>query len=102
VKILTLQEAASGLATWLQLAAAGERILIRNGDALLELRPVDDYGNARLTNSASTPAPLPEFLAGAQRHDFEPAPRRQPEPPLDWPPPRPFPRFVATQRRNPK
>jgi hypothetical protein len=38
VKTLSIAEAAAGLDRWVTLAAAGERIRIRKGDAVVELR----------------------------------------------------------------
>jgi hypothetical protein len=73
------------LTAWLQLATAGERILIRNGDILLELRPTSDYGDGRRNSTSSPPAVLPELLAGGH-----PAAA-----------PRPFPRFVPTKPQPP-
>ncbi len=40
MRTLSLEEAASGLGRWLERAIAGEDIRIRNGDAVVELRPV--------------------------------------------------------------
>jgi hypothetical protein len=46
VRTLTLEEAATGLGKWLKLAIAGEDIRIREGDALVELRPVAEHHKA--------------------------------------------------------
>ena len=40
MKTLTISEATSNLAAWLQQAVAGEEIRIRSGDALVALRPL--------------------------------------------------------------
>lgn len=40
MKTLSLEEAASGLGRWVELAIEGEDIRIRNGNAVVELRPV--------------------------------------------------------------
>jgi len=37
-----LEEAVNGLGKWLELAMAGEGIRIRQGDAIVELRPVSE------------------------------------------------------------
>ena len=42
MKTLTVEEATSGLGRWVELALAGERIQIRKGDGVVELRPT--YG----------------------------------------------------------
>ena len=39
MKTLTVDEAVKGLGHWVELAVAGEQILIRKGDAVVELRP---------------------------------------------------------------
>lgn len=39
MKTLSVREAAASLERWVALAAAGERIQIRNGDAVVELGP---------------------------------------------------------------
>jgi len=39
MKTLTVDEAMTGLGKWLELALAGEEIQIRQGDAIVELRP---------------------------------------------------------------
>ena len=39
MKILTIEEAVSGLGWWIERALAGEHIQIRRGDAVVELRP---------------------------------------------------------------
>jgi hypothetical protein len=44
MRTLSLEEAVSGLGRWLELAIAGEDIRIRNGDAVVELRPVGASG----------------------------------------------------------
>jgi hypothetical protein len=40
MRILTVEEAVSGLGQWLEQALAGEDIRIRKGDRVVELRPV--------------------------------------------------------------
>jgi antitoxin (DNA-binding transcriptional repressor) of toxin-antitoxin stability system len=42
VRTLSLEEAVAGLGKWLELAIAGEGIRIRQGDAVVELRPVSE------------------------------------------------------------
>ena len=44
MRTLSLEEAVSGLGRWLERAIAGEDIRIRNGDAVVELRPVPASG----------------------------------------------------------
>ena len=44
MRTLSLEEAVSGLGRWVELAIAGEDIRIRNGDAVVELRPVGASG----------------------------------------------------------
>lgn len=39
MKTLTIEEAVAGLGRWVERALAGERIQIRKGDAVVELRP---------------------------------------------------------------
>lgn len=39
MKTLTIEEAVAGLARWVERALAGEQIQIRQGDAVVELRP---------------------------------------------------------------
>lgn len=39
MKTLTVDEAVKGLGHWVELAVAGEQILIRKGNAVVELRP---------------------------------------------------------------
>ncbi len=39
MKTLTVEEAVAGLGRWLERALAGEQIQIRQGDAVVELRP---------------------------------------------------------------
>ncbi len=39
MKILTVEEAVAGLGRWVERALAGEQIQIRQGDAVVELRP---------------------------------------------------------------
>lgn len=39
MKTLTVEEALAGLGRWVERAAAGEQIQIRQGDAVVELRP---------------------------------------------------------------
>ena len=45
MRTLSLEEAVSGLGRWLELAIAGEGICIRNGDAVVELRPMGGSGS---------------------------------------------------------
>lgn len=52
MKTLSVEEAVAGLAGWVERAMAGEQILIRQGGALVELRPADPA-------SVAKPAPLP-------------------------------------------
>ncbi len=46
MKTLTISEATSNLAAWLQQAIAGEEIVIRSGDSMVALRPVPEAGGA--------------------------------------------------------
>ena len=46
MKTLTISEATSNLAGWLQQAIAGEEIVIRSGDSIVALRPVAEAGGA--------------------------------------------------------
>jgi antitoxin (DNA-binding transcriptional repressor) of toxin-antitoxin stability system len=46
MKTLTVSEATSNLAGWLQQAVAGEEICIRSGDSIVALRPVPEAGVA--------------------------------------------------------
>jgi len=39
MKMLTVEEASSGLGRWVELALAGEQIQIRKGSGVVELRP---------------------------------------------------------------
>ena len=45
MKTLTIQEAISNLAAWLQHAIAGEEIGIRTGNTIVALRPLPASGN---------------------------------------------------------
>jgi antitoxin (DNA-binding transcriptional repressor) of toxin-antitoxin stability system len=53
MKTLTVDEAMAGLGKWLELALAGEEIRIRQGDAIVELRPT----------AGTRPAPAEEALS---------------------------------------
>lgn len=53
MKTLTVEEAVAGLGRWVERALAGEQIQIRQGDAVVELRP------ARPAQSAATEALSP-------------------------------------------
>jgi antitoxin (DNA-binding transcriptional repressor) of toxin-antitoxin stability system len=44
MRTLSLEEAVTSLGRWLERAIAGEDIRIRNGDAVVELRPVPASG----------------------------------------------------------
>ena len=55
MRTLSLEEAASGLGRWLELAIAGEDIRIRNGDAVVELRPVAASGPTPSKNEHLSP-----------------------------------------------
>jgi antitoxin (DNA-binding transcriptional repressor) of toxin-antitoxin stability system len=44
MRTLSLEEATNGLGRWLDMAIAGEDIRIRNGDGVVELRPVTASG----------------------------------------------------------
>jgi hypothetical protein len=44
MRVLSIEEAVSGLGRWLELAIAGEDIRIRKGDAVVELRPLGATG----------------------------------------------------------
>ena len=46
MKTLTVEEAVAGLGRWLERAMAGEQILIRQGDAVVELRPASPGNRA--------------------------------------------------------
>ena len=54
MKTLTVDEATTGLGKWLELALAGEQIQIRQGDAIVELRPA---AGARLAPAKESLSP---------------------------------------------
>ncbi len=49
MKTLTVEEAGAGLSKWVHLALTGERIQIRQGDAVVELRPTGASASAEAT-----------------------------------------------------
>ena len=53
MKTLTISEATSNLAEWLQQAVAGEDLRIRSGDSIVALRPVPDDNGAANGGSLS-------------------------------------------------
>ncbi len=66
VKTLTVEEAMSGLEKWLELAVAGEGIRIREGDALVELRPVSEKDGAGTSEQMSPREALRQLQAEAR------------------------------------
>ncbi len=66
VKTLTVEEAMNGLGKWLELAVAGEGIRIREGDALVELRPVSEKDGARTSEQMSPREALRRLQAEAR------------------------------------
>ena len=53
MKTLTISEATSNLASWLQQAIAGEEIGIRSGNAVVVLRPLPASANGQETEQVS-------------------------------------------------
>lgn len=56
MKTLTMEEAVSGLGHWVELALAGEKIQIRRGSAIVELRPAETPETALREQSSSREA----------------------------------------------
>ena len=69
MRTLSLEEAASGLGRWLELAIAGEDICIRNGDAVVELRPVAASGPSSPNESLTPREALRRLQAEARLTD---------------------------------
>ncbi len=66
VRTLTVEEAMTGLGTWLELAVAGEGIRIRKGDALVELRPVSQKEGTGLRERLAPREALRQLQAEAR------------------------------------
>jgi len=62
MRTLTVEEAGAGLGRWVERALAGERIQIRQGDAVVELRPTQ-----LTTDAATEPLPPREALRRLQQ-----------------------------------
>jgi hypothetical protein len=66
VRTLTVEEAISGLGKWLELAMAGEGIRIRRGNAVVELRPVQNGDGSEPDGRVSPREALRQLQADAR------------------------------------
>lgn len=66
MKTLTVEEAVNGLGRWVDLALAGEIIQIRQGDAVVELRPTKPPAPNAADGQASARQALQELQAEAR------------------------------------